>query len=178
MPVLETERLVLRPWRLDDHDIDFAYDLYSRWDVQRYIGRTPRVIADRAEAETRVARYAAEEHSAAHSLSVVERRDTGVPVGVLLLKPIPASGPTEPLEPSGDTEIGWHFHPDHWGHGFAREAADAVLQRALDAGLPRVVAVTSAQNEASQRVCLRIGMRDAGLTDAYYNVACRLFIAP
>lgn len=163
---------------MDDDDIDFAYDLYSRWDVQRYIGRVPRVIADRAEAATRVTRYAGEEYSATRSLSVVERRDTGAPVGVLLLKPIPASGPTEPLAPSGDTEIGWHFHPDHWGQGFASEAGRAVLERALAAGLRRVVAVTSPQNEASQRVCLRIGMRDAGLTDAYYDVTCRLFIAP
>ncbi|MGN6126495.1 MAG: GNAT family N-acetyltransferase [Humibacter sp.] len=178
MPVLETERLTLRPWRVDDADIAFAFDLYSRWEVQRYIGRVPRVMADRDEAATRVARYAAEESSATHSLSVVERRDTGEPVGVLLLKPIPASGPTEPLQPSGDIEIGWHFHPDHWGQGFATEAARAVLQPALAAGLPRVVAVTNPENVASQKVCLRIGMRDVGLSGDYYNTTCRLFVAP
>jgi RimJ/RimL family protein N-acetyltransferase len=134
-------------------------------------------MADREEARARVERYAREPHTDTRAISLVARRDTGAPVGTLLLKPIPASGPTEPLQPSGDTEIGWHFHPDHWGQGFASEAAQAVLERALAAGLERVVAVTHPDNRASQAVCLRIGMTDEGLTDAYYNVSCRLFLA-
>lgn len=176
MVILETERLILRPWQVTDADVDFAFDLYSRWEVQRFLGREPRVLADRSEALERVTRAAALPHTAAHRVSVVERRDR-VPVGVILLKPIPASGPTEPLQPSGDTEIGWHFHPDHWGNGYATEAAAAVLDAALRAGLPRVVAVTNPENRASQAVCLRIGMDDQGTTDDYYNVTCRLFVA-
>src|SRR4051812_13354233 len=39
---LATSRLDLRPWKRDD--ADFAFDLYSRWDVQQFIGRTPRVM--------------------------------------------------------------------------------------------------------------------------------------
>ena len=45
---LTTERLLLRPFT--DADVDFVLDVYSRAEVQRYIGRTPRVMADRAEA--------------------------------------------------------------------------------------------------------------------------------
>jgi RimJ/RimL family protein N-acetyltransferase len=49
---------------------------------------------------------------------------TGRPVGNLHLKPIPLSAGKTPSG-SGDVEIGWHLHPDHWGKGCATEAAEA-----------------------------------------------------
>jgi RimJ/RimL family protein N-acetyltransferase len=96
-------------------------------------------------------------------------------VGTILLKSIPASGTGDPLQPSGDTEIGWHFHPAAWGRGYASEAASAVLAHAFARGLDRVVAVTHPDNAASQAVCRRIGMTPRGRTDAYYGVTCELF---
>ncbi|MBN9629616.1 MAG: GNAT family N-acetyltransferase [Actinobacteria bacterium] len=150
---LRTERLVLRPWR--DDDDAFAFDLYSRWEVARFLGRTPAVMADLADAVRRVARLRALEDDL-RAFRVVESA-SGEPVGTVMLQPIPASGP-EPLRPSGDTEIGWHFHPDHRGHGYATEAAGALREAAL-VDLPRVVAFTYPDNTASQRVCKRIGMR-------------------
>ncbi|WP_369962651.1 GNAT family N-acetyltransferase [Leifsonia sp. EB34] len=168
---LTTDRLALRPWR--DDDAAFAFDLYSRWEVARFLGRTPTVMTEPVEAERRIARLRALEDDL-RVFRVVELAD-GTPVGTVMLQPIPASGP-EPLRPSGDTEIGWHFHPGHWGHGYAAEAARALLVAAL-ADLPRVVAVTYPDNAASQRVCERIGMRRIGSSDAYYNVPMELFEA-
>ena len=52
---LRTERLILRAWH--PGDVDFVYDMYSRWDVQRFIGRVPRVMENRDEAEEKVARW-------------------------------------------------------------------------------------------------------------------------
>lgn len=98
-------------------------------------------------------------------------------MGTVLLKPIPASGDSVPLQPSGDIEIGWHFHPDFWGNGYATEAASVVLEHAFHSGLETVVAVTSPENLASQNVCLRIGLVERGLTDRYYNTRCALFVA-
>ena len=169
---LTTDRLSLRRFTLDD--VDFTFDMYSRWEVQRYIGREPRVIADRAEAAERVARYAALEHPV-HGVWVITDRTDGQPFGVLLLKPLPASGPQTPLLPSGEIEIGWHLHPDAWGHGYASEAARAVLDHAFASGLPRVLAVTHPDNRASQAVARRIGMHDEGSTSDYYNTTCELF---
>jgi RimJ/RimL family protein N-acetyltransferase len=179
--VLRTERLVLRPWTLDD--ADFLFDLYSRWEVQRFIGREPRVMTDRAEAIARAERLAALEHPV-HGVWAITDAATSQPYGALLLKDLPASsGPDasgagssgEPLGPSGDTEIGWHLHPDAWGRGYASEAAQRVLQHAFDGGVERVLAVTHPLNTASQRVALLIGMSDLGVTDAYYNATCSLF---
>lgn len=151
------------------------FDLYSRWVVQRFIGNEPRVMESRSEAVERVARFQAVDHEV-HGIWAVTRKDDGDPVGALLLKPIPASG-EEPLQPSNDVEIGWHLHPDHWGSGFASEAAQAVLEHAFAHGLERVVAVTNPANEASQSVCRRLGMKGKGLSKKYYNATCELFVA-
>jgi len=171
---LSTERLVLRAWTLDD--VDFALDLYSRWEVQRFIGRTPQVLTDRDEAVARVERFMALDHPV-HGIWLLIERAGGRRLGTMLLQPIPASGPTLPLRPSGDTEVGWHLHPDAWGHGYATEAAHRVLEHAGAAGLTRVVAVTHPDNHASQRVARRAGMTHQGSTEQYYNARCELFVA-
>ena len=176
MPTLTTDRLTLRPWR--DDDADFVLDLYSRLEVQRYIGRVPRLMQTRTEALARIAAWRDLAHPL-HEIWAVELSDTRRPIGSLLLKSIPASRPAEapeaPPEPSGDTEIGWHLHPEHWGRGYAVEAASAVLDHAFASGLDRVVAVTNPANLASQRVCTRIGMTHLGRSDAYYDLDCELF---
>ncbi len=176
MKQLTTARLLLRPWTRDDDDVDFALDLYSRWEVQQYIGTTPRVITDRTEALERVTGFMPLDHPV-HGVWLLTDRLTDERYGTVLLKSIPASGPMLPLEPSGETEIGWHLHPDAWGHGYATEAASAVLDHAFAGDLRRVVAVTHADNRASQRVAVRIGMEHRGTTDRFYNTSCEFFVA-
>ena len=171
---LRTERLVLRPWTLDD--TDFVFGLYSLWAVQQHIGLHPRVMTDRAEAVAVLKRWESMDHPI-HAFRAVTDADTGEIYGNLLLKSIPASSAHTPLQPSGDTEIGWHFHPNAWGKGYATEAASAVLAEGWKTGLDRVVAVTTPSNRASQRVCLRIGMTHTGRTDQYYNTLSELFVA-
>lgn len=172
MENITTDRLLLRPW--EDSDVDFVYDLYSRWVVQRFIGQEPRVMESRSEAVERVERFKAINHPI-HGIWAVTGKDDGQLLGTLLLKPIPESG-EEPMVASQDVEIGWHFHPDQWGNGYASEAANAVLEHAFLGGLPRVVAVTNPANESSQSVCRRIGMAEKGLTEKYYNSTCELFV--
>jgi RimJ/RimL family protein N-acetyltransferase len=172
---LRSARLRLRGWTAED--VDFLFDLYSREEVQRYIGLVPRVMTDRAEAQERLDRLVAHPLPAPLGVWAMAGEDDGRLLGVLLLKTIPASGSGSPPLPSGDVEIGWHLHPDAWGHGYATEAAGRVLQHAFDGGLARVVAVTNPQNAASQRVCRRIGMTHEGRTDRYYDQTCELFTA-
>jgi RimJ/RimL family protein N-acetyltransferase len=57
-------------------------------------------------------------------------------------------------------EIGYAFHPDVAGQGFAAEACTAVLDLAFGVmGLHRVVANMDARNHASMRLAERLGMR-------------------
>ena len=55
--------------------------------------------------------------------------------------------------------IGWRFSPDAWGHGYATEAASALLDQAFGTmGLDRVGCVTDARNQRSIAVAERLGL--------------------
>ncbi|UIJ33936.1 GNAT family N-acetyltransferase [Allobranchiibius sp. GilTou73] len=174
MQSLESSRLLLRPWSAND--VDFVFDMYSRWEVQRFIGRAPKVMTDRRDAEAAIERWTGGDHPT-YGIWAVQHREKGHLLGTLMLKPIPASGDEDPLPDSGDVEIGWHLHPDAWGHGYASGGGARVLQHAFDSGLARVVTVTFEANTASQAVARRIGMTHEGATDRYYNMTCELFTA-
>jgi RimJ/RimL family protein N-acetyltransferase len=75
----------------------------------------------------------------------------------------------------GELEVGWHLHPDAWGHGYATEAARAVLTRAFRRGVGEVFAVVRPDNAASLSVCRRLGMAGLGRTDRYYDSELELF---
>jgi RimJ/RimL family protein N-acetyltransferase len=56
-------------------------------------------------------------------------------------------------------EIAWRLAFDHWGKGYATEAARAVVRDAFDRlGLTEIVAVTTPNNPRSRRVMERLGM--------------------
>jgi len=94
------------------------------------------------------------------------------PIGTVLLMPLEDDdGPTDVVE------VGWHLHPDWQGRGYATEAARAVLDRAAEAGIEDVLAVIDLDNVPSQRVALRLGMTDEGLTDLWYGQTLRAYRA-
>lgn len=166
---LPTQRLLLRPWGEDDVDVIFA--IYSQWEVARYLGATPKAMADRPAAEAALARWTRLCDGRLGVWAIVPQQ-TGVPVGSVLLKELPLSGDGGP---SGDIEIGWHLDPAAWGNGYASEAATRVLEHAWTLGLAEVLAVTYPQNAPSQAVCRRIGMTPLGQTERYYDVRSELF---
>jgi RimJ/RimL family protein N-acetyltransferase len=85
----------------------------------------------------------------------------------VLLVPLPGE--------TGEIEVGWHLHPDSWGHGYATEAATGALERAFAAGVPEVFAVVRPGNDASMAVCRRLGMTPIGRTTKWYGVECEAF---
>ncbi|QEW04181.1 GNAT family N-acetyltransferase [Microbacterium lushaniae] len=178
MTPVRTARLTLRAWTTDADDVAFVFDMYSRMDVLRYLGRTPRVLEDPAEASAMIGRWEALRDGVL-GVRAITTHD-GERLGCLLLKRIPWSTDAAAPGTPEDIEIGWHLHPDAWGHGYAAEAAAAVLPLAWAAGVPRIVAVTNPANAASQSVCRRIGMPALGPTDRYYDSTCELFefVAP
>jgi RimJ/RimL family protein N-acetyltransferase len=61
-------------------------------------------------------------------------------------------------------EIGFIFHPDHQGHGYATEAARALIAHAFEHyGLHRVYGRLEPRNLASARVLEKLGMRREAL---------------
>jgi RimJ/RimL family protein N-acetyltransferase len=159
---LTTARLRLRAWTTAPGDLDRLTDIYSRDEVSRWLGGTPSV----PPAEL-VARWAAvHDLDARFGCWAIERPD-GVIAGTVLLKPLPNG--------VGEVEVGWHLHPDSWGHGYATEAARAVIERGFDAGLPEVYAVVRPGNTASLAVCARLGMQPLGLFRRWYDVELEAF---
>jgi RimJ/RimL family protein N-acetyltransferase len=160
--LLRTDRLRLRPWTTSRHDLDRLADIYGRPEVTRWLGGPPRLTAAQI-----VARWdAVAAQDGRFGCWAIERPDCTV-AGTLLLKPLPNG--------VGEVEVGWHLHPDSWHHGYATEAARAVIARAFDAGLPEVYAVVRPGNEASLAVCRRLGMQPLGLFRRWYDVELEAF---
>lgn len=161
-----TRRLMIRPWA--SGEAEALFDIYSRWDVSRWLGATPRAMETMDQALRRIHGWAAvSEPDPTYGVWCVALREGGTAVGTVLLLPL-ADG-------DGEVEVGWHLHPDHWGNGYATEAARAVIQRGLDAGLDEVVAVVNPDNLPSQAVCRRLGMVHLGTTTQYYGMPLELF---
>lgn len=170
---VSTERLVLREWTRSPEDRAFLFDMYRRPEVRRFLG-DGRVMAEAAEVDGLLDRWTALADGV-RGIRAVTAAD-GERLGSVLLKHIPwSAGVADGRDP--DVEIGWHFHPEAWGSGYATEAASAVLALAHDAGIARVVAVTNPENAASGAVARRIGMTGVGETDDYYDTTCALYVS-
>jgi RimJ/RimL family protein N-acetyltransferase len=166
---LRTQRLLLRPWRPDDvSDVEAAYDIYRRDEVARWLGAAPAPWPDLDYARARLARWASVPNERpGFGLWAVVPDDADRPVGTVLLVHLPDAD----REPTDDVEVGWHLHPDAWGHGYATEAAGALLAHGFSAlGLACVNAVAYAGNAPSFAVMQRLGLVSHGTTDRWYGV--------
>jgi len=166
--IYETDRLIVREWTHDPDDHARIFDIYSQWEVARWLGAQPRVMADAVEAVAVVDRWRVlHEGDRRFGCWAVQVRDTGTVAGTVLFKPLPNG--------TGEVEVGWHFHPDSWGYGYATESARGAVERGFAAGLPEVYAVVRPGNERSMSVCRRLGMAPLGRTIRWYEVELESF---
>ncbi|WP_405094834.1 GNAT family N-acetyltransferase [Micromonospora sp. NBC_01412] len=168
MGILTTERLLLRDWTADPADLARIFDIYSRPEVARWLNAPGLPLTDPARAADRLATWRERHagHGDRYGTWAIEVRDTGVVVGTALLKPLPGRDEGVLTE---DIEVGWHLHPEEWGHGYATEAARSLVARELATGTPRVWAVVSPGNAASMAVARRLGMTHVGRRTDWYG---------
>ncbi len=149
---IETERLVLRVY--EETELDALHALRATPEQMRWLYDD---LPTEEESRARLARRIGLTRFAltGDAIGLAVDRD-GVVVGDVSLFLTSA----EHLQ----GEIGYIVHPDHQGHGYATEAAAAVLSLALDGfGLHRVVGTIEPRNIGSARVLERIGMEREAL---------------
>jgi ribosomal-protein-alanine N-acetyltransferase len=146
---LRTARLRLRAWRASDR-VPFA-----RMNADpRVMEHFPAPLAA-AESDALLERIRA--HFAARGFGLWAAE---VPGGPDFIGFVGLSVPGFEAAFTPCVEVGWRLAAEHWGRGYATEAARAALAFGFGSlGLPEVVSFTVAANERSRRVMERLGMR-------------------
>ena len=144
--MIQTERLILRPWRDDDLEPFAALNQDS--DVMRFFPST----LTREQTEAGYQRIRAHFDLYGWGLFAAEYQSHFI--GYVGLLHVPFEAHFTPA-----VEIGWRLAAAYWNRGLATEGAKAVLDFAFrQAGQQQVVSFTAAQNAPSRRVMKKIGM--------------------
>jgi len=146
MAILETPRLVLRPFH--DDDLDLLSTLMSNADFMRFsLGPQSREKTAAFLEKMQARDYAGEPSQFAVILHAT-RKLIGF-CGFL----------GQNVDGVERIEIGYRFHPDYWGMGIATEAAHAVRDHAFQVlKLNQVISLVHPDNIASRRVAEKNGM--------------------
>ena len=167
LPVLETERLRIRPFTPDD--LHNAHKLYTGigWVDET---QTP---TQQLEQRRHYIAWNALNHRALADLSqmptgdrIVELKANGTFVGAcgimslwLPMGQLPSLGGQADSLFQAEVALMWAILPDYWGQGYAPEAARALVEALFGQfRLQRIIATTEHGNQNSQRVMQKIGM--------------------
>lgn len=147
--ILTTPRLRLREFVDDDWPAVLAYQSDPRY--LHYYEWQQRTEADAREFVQRFVRWQAESPRLKFQLAITLPGD-GRLVGNCGVRLAEAG--------AQEAELGYEIAPDHWGQGYATEAARAMVEFGFGTlGLHRIWAQCVAENAASQRVLARLGLR-------------------
>ena len=146
--VVETARLILRPWT--DADVEEWVAMSADPRVMEFFPAT----LERADAERTAAVMRERMARDGFGWWALEVRGGAPFAGVIALQDVPFEAHFTPA-----FEVGWRLPHAHWGRGYATEGARAALDVAFgDLQHEEVVAMTAAVNLRSQMVMRRLGM--------------------
>jgi RimJ/RimL family protein N-acetyltransferase len=146
-PTLETERLILRPFR--DDDVDDYLAMMTSAPVRRWL-----FVPDefgRYEAWAQMAAWLGQWALRGSGQWALEAKESGAFVG--------RAGTHRPARHDWPgLEVGWTLHPDHWGNGYATEAGRRSVEYAFDVNkTDELVSCILPDNERSAAVARRLG---------------------
>ncbi len=149
---IETERLILREFKEDDWPAVLAYQSDPRY--LRYYEWTERTPAAVQEFIGKFIAQQQQEPRYKAQLAVV-LKSSGQLIG--------NCGIRKEMPEARQAEIGYEFAPEHWGQGYATEAARAIVRFGFtELHLHRISAWCIAENTASAHVLQKIGMQQEG----------------
>ena len=157
-PALDTERLILRPWTIDDAAA--ALGAYGHADVAHWLVPEMDRVLDAAAMRLVLQQWIAEDARLLTPAGrwAIERREDGRLIGGATLLPLP---------PDDEFEIGWQLHPQAWGHGYAIETGLALARWAFDQGIEQVIAVVRPTNT---RATATVRSKWVGETEKYHHL--------
>lgn len=150
--ILTTERLILRDFVVDDWPAVLAYQRDPRY--LRYYEWEDRTAEDVKDFVQMFVDQQQQQPRTRFQLAVT-LKDGGRLIGNAGIR-LGSAG-------SHEAEIGYELAPEEWGHGYATEAARAIVRFGFEElGLHRIGAWTVADNTASARVLEKVGMTVEG----------------
>lgn len=147
MQVAQTPRLILR--QLTPEDASFILVLLNTQGFIDNIGdKGVRTLQDAKDYIANGPAISYREHG--FGLFAVVLAENGFPIGIcgLIKRPTLAH-----------VDLGYAFLPQHWGKGYAFEAAAASLELGKTLGIERIVAIVSPHNQASKALLSKLGMK-------------------
>jgi len=149
--ILVTDRLIMRKFR--DADLTHWVEHMNTPEVRAHLGgaKSPEAIA------SRLARVKSKWNDGDGGYLALIRRADGEFLGECGCSTLTAEA--APEEMRGELEIGWQLRADRWGHGYATEAARALLGLIFGRfGRDVAFSQTSEANRRSWHVMERLGM--------------------
>jgi len=146
-PTLETENLVLRPFK--DEDVDDYFGVLDSPEVRRLL-HLPESL-DRSDAWQQMAWFLGQWELRGTGHWALEEKESGQFVGRAgLHRPERHDWP--------GVEVGWALHPDYWGRGYATEAGAAAVRYGFDElEVEKLFSCILPENHRSQAVAKRLG---------------------
>jgi RimJ/RimL family protein N-acetyltransferase len=153
--VVETSRLLLRPW--DESDLDEYAQMLADPDVMRYLTHEygPLSREEAVQAHGRILRHwQVRGFGAWAAMEKSSGRWVGK-IGLNLLGNWP--GPHK-------VEVEWQLNVPFWGRGYATEGGRAAVHFGFDRlGLDRIISITVPQHVASQQIMRKCGLTYQGI---------------
>lgn len=148
---LETERLILRRFTMDD--VDLLMELDNDPAVMARISPGVDVPREEIVDDTLPAFLSYYDRFPGFGFWAAIERATGRFLGWFHFRPGEGHGPLEP-------ELGYRLHTFAWGQGFGTEGSQALIDHGFrELGIERVLAETMVVHTASRRVMEHCGMR-------------------
>lgn len=156
--IIETPRLVLRPFRSED-----APAMFANWASDREVARFLTWNAHRslADSENVLNMWVAAYNDIKTYRWAIVPKENGEPIGAIDIVHI--------YDNTDAAEIGYCIGKNWWNNGIVTEAFSAVIPYLFEVGFNRLEAVHAVKNPASGRVMEKCGLKYEGTLRRFFR---------